>query len=99
DHDQPMDSLGLDSLMALELRNRLEALLAITLPAALVWAYPTITALAEAVCERMGYAPPAESPDTADTLTEGSMSDEDSDLLADLVEASELEAEMGAANS
>ena len=47
DHDQPMESLGLDSLMALELRNRLEASLGITLPVALVWAYPTISALAE----------------------------------------------------
>ena len=52
-----MESLGLDSLMALELRNRLEASLGITLPAALVWAYPTISALAEALCERMGYEP------------------------------------------
>ena len=61
DHDQPMKSLGLDSLMALELRNRLEATLDITLPAALVWAYPTISALADALCERMGYAPGTES--------------------------------------
>jgi phthiocerol/phenolphthiocerol synthesis type-I polyketide synthase C len=54
-HDQAMESLGLDSLMALELRNRLEASLGITLPAALIWAYPTISGLAGAVCERMGY--------------------------------------------
>ncbi|HET9563571.1 MAG TPA: SDR family NAD(P)-dependent oxidoreductase, partial [Mycobacterium sp.] len=60
DHDQPMESLGLDSLMALELRNRLEATLGITLPVALVWAYPTISALAGALCERMGYEPVTE---------------------------------------
>ncbi|CAN5605593.1 type I polyketide synthase [soil metagenome] len=53
--DQALESLGLDSLMALELRNRLEASLAITLPAALIWAYPTIAGLAGALCERMGY--------------------------------------------
>ena len=46
------ESLGLDSLMALELRNRLESSLGITLPAALVWAYPTISDLAGALCER-----------------------------------------------
>ena len=62
DHDQPMESLGLDSLMALELRNRLEATLGITLPVALVWAYPTISALAGALCERMGYEPRPKSP-------------------------------------
>ena len=64
DHDQPMESLGLDSLMALELRNRLEASLGITLPVALVWAYPTISGLAGAMCERMGYEPVVESPKT-----------------------------------
>jgi phthiocerol/phenolphthiocerol synthesis type-I polyketide synthase C len=55
EHDQPMESVGLDSLMALELRNRLETSLGITLPAALVWAYPTITDLATALCEKLGY--------------------------------------------
>ena len=55
DHDQAMESLGLDSLMALELRNRLEDSVGITLPVALVWAYPTISGLAGALCERMGY--------------------------------------------
>ncbi len=55
-HDQALESLGLDSLMALELRNRLEANLGLALPAALIWAYPTISGLAGALCERMGYA-------------------------------------------
>ncbi|KZS63229.1 polyketide synthase [Mycobacterium kansasii] len=90
DHDRPLETLGLDSLMALELRNRLEASLGITLPVALVWAYPTITDLAAALCERMDYAPPAAAQQTADAEPE--LSDEEMDLLADLVEASELEA-------
>ncbi|OOK84151.1 phosphopantetheine attachment site family protein [Mycobacterium kansasii] len=90
DHDRPLETLGLDSLMALELRNRLEASLGITLPVALVWAYPTITDLATALCERMDYAPPAVAQQTADAEPE--LSDEEMDLLADLVEASELEA-------
>lgn len=71
-HDQAMESLGLDSLMALELRNRLEASLAITLPAALIWAYPTISGLAGALCERMGYATAAVSaPGETPTQTSG----------------------------
>ena len=93
DHDRPMESLGLDSLMALELRNRLEANLGTTLPVALVWAYPTITDLAGAMCERLGYAPPAEAEQTPDT--EAELSDEEMELLSDLVAASELEAAAG----
>ena len=90
DHDRPLEALGFDSLMALELRNRLESSLGITLPAALVWAYPTITDLATALCERMDYALPAAAQETSDAETE--LSDEELDLLSDLVDASELEA-------
>jgi len=43
---KPLRSLGLDSLMALELRNRLERALHLKLSATLVWNYPTISALA-----------------------------------------------------
>ncbi|MGO9156827.1 type I polyketide synthase [Mycobacterium sp.] len=57
----PIESLGLDSLMGLELRNRLEASLDITLPVALVWAHPTITDLAAALCERLDYPQPADT--------------------------------------
>ena len=45
DSRQPFGSLGLDSLMALELRNRLEIALERSLPTSLAWNYPTIEAL------------------------------------------------------
>lgn len=88
DHDRPLESLGLDSLMALELRNRLEASLGTTLPVALVWAYPTITDLSGALCERLGYES-ADAPQVSEAEPE--LSDEEMDLLSDLVAASELE--------
>jgi phthiocerol/phenolphthiocerol synthesis type-I polyketide synthase C len=90
DHDRPLETLGLDSLMSIELRNRLEARLGITLPAGLVWAYPTITDLADTLCERMDYALPADAHETPDA--EAELSEEEMDLLSGLVEASELEA-------
>lgn len=92
DHDRPMESLGLDSLMALELRNRLESSLGTTLPVALVWAYPTITDLAGALCERLGYAPDAAQTGDEQPIADTELSDEEMDLLSDLVAASELEA-------
>jgi phthiocerol/phenolphthiocerol synthesis type-I polyketide synthase C len=96
-HNEPIESLGLDSLMALELRNRLEASLGITLPAALVWAYPTISDLAGALCERLGYAATPDVPSPPEAGPE--LTDEEMELLADLVEASELEATTGAGES
>ena len=97
-----MESLGLDSLMALELRNRLETSLGITLPVALVWAYPTISGLAGALCERMGYVDAGDGAAAADLAAdepEATLADDELDLLADLFDASELEATTGAAES
>jgi phthiocerol/phenolphthiocerol synthesis type-I polyketide synthase C len=94
DHSEAMTSLGLDSLMALELRNRLESSLGITLPAALVWAYPTISDLAGVLCERMGFEPTSDTPSSQETLA-----DADMQLLADLVAASEAEVAVGATES
>ncbi len=98
DHEQPMESMGLDSLMALELRNRLEASIGLPLPVALVWAYPTISGLAGAMCERMGYEPVAESPKTPASDREPALTDEVMTLLDDLFTAS-LETKTGAVES
>ena len=42
-----LPDIGMDSLMAVELRNRLEASLKCALPATLAFEYPTIEALAD----------------------------------------------------
>jgi polyketide synthase 12/epothilone polyketide synthase D len=49
--EAPLASLGMDSLLGLELRNRLEARLGFPLPADLQWQYPTIASLIEPLLE------------------------------------------------
>jgi acyl carrier protein len=56
DVDRPMGALGLESLLALEFRNRLEAELKLQFPATLVWRYPTVRALATHLASRLGVA-------------------------------------------
>ncbi|MEU8340640.1 SDR family NAD(P)-dependent oxidoreductase [Spirillospora sp. NPDC048832] len=58
--ETPFKSLGLDSLMSLELRNRLEAAFGLKLSPTLLWTYGNPAALAGALCERLtGPADPA----------------------------------------
>ncbi len=52
--NRPLKTLGLDSLMSLELRNRLEASLGLKLSATLVWNYPTIEVLATHLAGKLG---------------------------------------------
>ncbi|TWJ29010.1 type I polyketide synthase [Micromonospora sagamiensis] len=61
----PLRSVGFDSLMSLELRNRLEAGLGVALSSTLLWNYPTIEVLVPYLAERMGIPldPPAEPVD------------------------------------
>jgi acyl carrier protein len=56
----PFRSLGLDSLMSLELRNRLEATLGLTLGATITWAHPDLDALTNHLAERLGLTAPAQ---------------------------------------
>ncbi|NUS14166.1 MAG: SDR family NAD(P)-dependent oxidoreductase, partial [Streptomyces sp.] len=54
--DTPFKALGLDSLMSLELRNRLEAAFGLKLSPTLLWAYGTPRALAGALCGQLPAA-------------------------------------------
>jgi len=54
DINTPLKSFGLDSLMALELRNLLESSLETRLSATAVWTYPTIAALTSHLAEKVG---------------------------------------------
>jgi myxalamid-type polyketide synthase MxaE and MxaD len=67
--NKPLKNLGLDSLMTLELRNRLELSLGVTLSATLIWNYPTVAALVPFLAEKMGI-PLAAAEAPAETLPE-----------------------------
>jgi epothilone polyketide synthase D len=64
DVDVPLSSLGMDSLMSLELRNRIEAVLGIAAPATLLWTYPTVAGLCAHLAGEPREAASAESPQT-----------------------------------
>ncbi len=53
DRDTPFKALGLDSLMGLELRNRLEAAFGLKLSPTLLWTYGNARALADILCGRV----------------------------------------------
>lgn len=59
DRDTPFKALGLDSLMGLELRNRLESAFGLKLSPTLLWTYSSSRALAGVLCERVFSAPAA----------------------------------------
>jgi acyl transferase domain-containing protein/acyl carrier protein len=54
---EPFRGLGLDSLMSLELRNRIEATLELKLSVTLLWAHSTLAALATYLLEQLGLTP------------------------------------------
>jgi len=52
--DQPLQELGLDSLLSIELRNALGLSINRTLPATLLFNYPTLDALTEFLARELG---------------------------------------------
>jgi NADPH:quinone reductase-like Zn-dependent oxidoreductase/NADP-dependent 3-hydroxy acid dehydrogenase YdfG/acyl carrier protein len=91
DVNKPLKALGLDSLMGLELRNRLEASLGLTLPATLVWNYPTVALLGPQLAERLGVPLDASAPSSAAPGDEPAGSDDEVEAL--LREVEDLSAE------
>jgi NAD(P)-dependent dehydrogenase (short-subunit alcohol dehydrogenase family)/acyl carrier protein len=86
DHQQPLSELGLDSLMAVEIRNALGVPVGQTLPVSLLYDYPTIEALTGYLAEqipgfKLDAKPPAEP------------SSNDGQGVAALQQATEAEAE------
>jgi myxalamid-type polyketide synthase MxaE and MxaD len=62
DPTSPLSRQGLDSLMSIELRNRLESQLRIALSPLLTWKYPTITAMVSHLAEKMNVPIETDSP-------------------------------------
>lgn len=56
--DRPLGLQGIDSVMAMELRNALERGVGLRLPASVVWNHPTVDALAAHLTERIAAAEP-----------------------------------------
>ncbi len=88
---QPLGDMGMDSLMAVELRNALSDAVAVPLPATLMFDYPTVTALADYLkqyipamtVEETAVSPTPIAPTTTDL---DDLSDEEAEalLLAEL---------------
>jgi myxalamid-type polyketide synthase MxaE and MxaD len=79
DSRRPLGTMGLTSLMAMELRNRLEALVSRPLSATLAWNYPTVDALVTFLAEGKAPAPAPVAPRAPALATAEAM-----DLLMDL---------------
>jgi myxalamid-type polyketide synthase MxaE and MxaD len=62
DRRKPLGSIGVDSLIALEFRRRLESALGVALPATMIWNYPTVVELAAYLSSRISAAGPASRP-------------------------------------
>jgi hypothetical protein len=96
--DKPLRTLGLDSLMSIELRNRLERGLKLALPASLIWNYPTNHALTTFLAEKIDVSldkdaqaatAPVDQPTEPDAAMEHLSKTELDDLLKEELDAIE----------
>jgi len=79
--NKPFKTLGLDSLMTMELRNRLEASLGLKLSAAAIWNHPTVTKLAPFLAGRLPIASVETAGESKGGATErASLNREDTEL-------------------
>lgn len=85
--ERPLGTMGFDSIMNLELRKRLEISLHLTLPATLMWNYPTVAAIAAYLAEQLGLTrassrPALEQPEDLDEIADfHDLTDEQAEAL------------------
>ncbi|MDL1883139.1 SDR family NAD(P)-dependent oxidoreductase [Anaerolineae bacterium CFX8] len=89
DPRQPLNELGLDSLMAVELRNTLITMLDCTLPATLLFDYPTSDALADYLMKNV----PALAQTEAEPEKKPAAQETRHEAVAELQQLSDAEAE------
>ena len=87
DVQKPLRSMGLDSLMTLELRNRLESSLHLKLPATLAFNYPTVAAMSDHLIEKLDMDGPGDRPEEPVVNDLEPSTDELEGLTQDQVEA------------
>lgn len=90
--DQGLFDMGMDSLMSVELKGRLERSLGVPLPSTLTFNYPTLGALAEFLLKDvLTFAPPAEPPAPAAAGTPAPAPTPPTDSSADDLDEEDLE--------
>ncbi|MCP3751632.1 type I polyketide synthase [Pseudomonas sp. SBB6] len=82
DVNEPLQSEGLDSLMALELRNKLAHILGRKLPATLLFDYPTVRAMSAFIADQL--YPPSAAPLEAQAASRTPAAPVDEDNFSDL---------------
>jgi acyl carrier protein len=83
DVDGPFRDYGMDSLMSLEIRNRLEAALGLRLSAAILFTHPTATGLVEYLAGELGLGQDDEGPPSDRTPEAGDLTEEEAAALLD----------------
>lgn len=92
DERQPLQELGLDSLMAVELRNALVAGVGFALPATFAFDYPVLEAIVDYLLGRLDAAASVEHPAVAVDAAAGGPGPVDGTDAADLAALSDAEA-------
>jgi myxalamid-type polyketide synthase MxaE and MxaD len=85
----PVRSMGLDSLMALELRNRIEGGTGLRLPATLAWNYPTVITMARFLDSKLAPTIPPAAPATVEVVAADEAMEQ---LLAEIEQLSDDQA-------
>jgi acyl carrier protein len=81
DPHQPLQELGLDSLMAVELRNRLGNLAGRTLPASLLFDFPTIERLADLLAPEFAIGDADREPALRAEVPQADSADDEAEIL------------------